>query len=457
MPRPTYHTDLLAPAQLAARLEDDWTTEIVPLLPDDLAAQAYSLKAFQRKRALSTPSDLLRGLLAYVLCAPAFRQLGAWAVLIDLADLSDTAWRKRLLGASAWLLWLLSSLLSGPAHPRWLSQRVRGRVRLIDATCLKQPGQRGDSWRLHTSYDLLAGQLDQVSVTDLHGGESLSHFALMPGDIVVADNAYGYRRSLATAQAQGADVVLRITPSGFPLECADRRPIDVLAWLRQPGPQVRSRTQWCSWQGRRYRVRLLAARLPEHQRRAAVRRKHQYAQAHGRELSAATLLLAEWVLLISTLEASAWTAAEVLRLYRARWQIERLFKRIKQLLGLNQIRSQSSAGAEATIRLLLIAWLLQEQEARRVRVLLQALAQELAAPVGSVLGGAQEVLSSWLLSAVCVATVRQQVQGHWSAARLRECLPRLRRFLVSHPRQREHQESEVRAWLLGLCPSERSR
>lgn len=33
-----------------------------------------------------------------------FRRLGVWAVLVKVATISETAWRKRLLKASAWLL-----------------------------------------------------------------------------------------------------------------------------------------------------------------------------------------------------------------------------------------------------------------------------------------------------------------------------------------------------------------
>jgi hypothetical protein len=61
-------------------------------------------------------------------------------------------------------------------------------------------------------------------------------------------------------------------------------------------------------------------------------------------------LLADWVLLIPTLAANVWPRAEVLRLYRARWPVELVFKRMKQLLRLNQIRSTHQTSVEATVR-----------------------------------------------------------------------------------------------------------
>src|SRR5713226_3847846 len=99
--------------------------------------------------------------------------------------------------------------------------------------------------------------------------------------------------------------------------------------------------------------------------------------------------------------------------------MELVLKRMKQLLRLHQIRSTHLTSVEATVRALLPTDGLREPT-----------------PV-----------SRWLLTGVSLDTLRQQVHATWSEARLRACLPRLRRFLASAPRRRRHQESAVRAWL----------
>jgi len=216
------------------------------------------------------------------------------------------------------------------------------------------------------------------------------------------------------AVRQQADGVGRIHPATFPLETDAEQPFPGRRWLRQRGSPEREWTGWCRWQGQRYRVRLIAAKLDAKATQAARRRRRRKAPQAGRTITAPTLAGAGGLLLITTLDAATWSAAEVLYVYRARWHGELVFKKMKQLLRRTQIRSTNRTSVEATVRALLVAWTLHEDTPPWLRRLLHA-----TAPPTMAVG------SSWLLSGLGLDTLRQQVQGRWSEARRQACLPRL--------------------------------
>lgn len=256
----------------------------------------------------------------------------------------------------------------------------------------------------------------------------------------MADSGYGDRTHVAYARDRQADVVLRVGLTTFPLEQADGQPFNAVAWvLTQPAPVA----EWqggCRINGRCFPVRLIASKLPDEKVAAIRKRKRCKAKQDGRAITRQTVPLAGWLLLITTLDAS-WRASDVLRLYRARWQIELVFKPIKQLLRVADLRCRDREGAEATVRALLVAWALQEQTAAAVRALLPSGARDPTGPA-----------SGWRLADLSVATLRVQVRGGWTVARVRQCLPRLVRFLVSSPRKRRQQEADIRQWLAERLP-----
>jgi hypothetical protein len=440
-------------AQLQASLQHGWEQEVLCQLPADYEQQARTMGAFVRARGLSCVGDLLRALLAYVLCAPSLRHLGAWAVLTGVANLSHVAWLKRLRQARPWLLWLLIERLavSTPAMVRPLAP---SRIVLIDATRLKEPGGTGDDWRVHLGYDLLAGRLLEARVSDQHTAEGFTLFGLQAGDLVVADRGYCRRRQLASVLDCGAQLVVRLAAHQVPLLDAQGNPFDVVRWLKTQGRGQHHRLVAFEHEGRRFCGRLIACSLPEEEALRARTKQRQKTAKKQRQLKEVTLFLCGWLLLLTSLSAHDWSDEQVLALYRARWQIELVIKRMKQVLKLAQLRGQTALTNEATIVALLLAWALLQEEIQHARQQLTEAAAQLMRSLCAAGGceplaaGQPPIVSSWGVTALCVQTLRLLVQGCWTFARLRSCLPDLQRFLCSRRRQRDHQESTIRRQLL---------
>jgi hypothetical protein len=101
-------------------------------------------------------------------------------------------------------------------------------------------------------------------------------------------------------------------------------------------------------------VRLVAHRLPEesaNRRRAALR---EGCRTQGRVPTQEALELAGWALLLTNASAQQLPAAAIGYLYRARWQIELVFKQCKSVLRLNVLvsRNRSRVQCEVWARLL---------------------------------------------------------------------------------------------------------
>jgi Transposase DDE domain len=367
--------------QLHVVINEGWDQEVLPQLPPDYEEQAERLHALLRHREFQRASDLLRGLLAYVLCARSFRHLGGWAVLIGLANLSHVAWRAHLRKARAWLLWLVCELLAVTAAPADSQSPSMPRILLIDATRLKQPGGSGDDWRVHLGYDLLAGRLVDVRVADRHTAEALELFVLGPGDIVIADRGYSRCRQLAYAMRQGAHVVVRLEVQKVPLLDEQRQRLDVLSWLGESQGGTQSRAVAFDHQGQRFHGRLIACALPAEAAERARAKARKKASKQQRVIKEQTLVLAGWLLVFCSLPATKWSDEQVLALYRARWQVELLIKRMKSVLKLAQLRGTTALTNEATILAVLLCWALQQQERTIRRQLWTQLAG--AVPVSS--------------------------------------------------------------------------
>jgi hypothetical protein len=411
------------------------------IVPPDLAATASATGALVRRRGIRRAMDLLRIILAYAVCDWPLRLVGAWCVLIGIADVSDVAILNRLRNSAPWLGRLIVSLLQ--RRRLHLMQQAGGRLRIMDATTVSRPGSQGTDWRIHLSLDLGNLCVDGLEVTDAHGGETLTHLPSRPGEIRVADRGYAFVRSLAPDLAAGAGLVVRMNWQNLPLEDEHGERREVVAWLRQAfaypvsGPQetyVRLTTS----QGR-YRLRLIAAPLPQEAADRARQRARQAAKKKGRTPDQRTLFAAGFVLLLTNLPLDTWPASRILDLYRIRWQVEMLFKRFKGLLNLDGLRAQDQRLAPTYLLGKLLGALL-----------LHELTQASIARVPDWFTSLERPVSPWRLTACWYDQLRSLVHGQISLAQVIDSLPRLQRFLCDSPRKRPQQLARARSFLTNL-------
>lgn len=92
--------------------------------------------------------------------------------------------------------------------------------------------------------------------------------------------------------------------------------------------------------------------------------------AGPRVLFRTTKWWAAWVILVTTTNPAEWSGKELVALYQARWQIELIFKRLKQCLRLHQVRLEDWERVSCVLQLNLIGWWLLEEEAQSMREVL---------------------------------------------------------------------------------------
>jgi hypothetical protein len=350
--------------------EHEWPF-ILSYLPHDLDLDdtAFQTGAIRRKREVDSASTLLRLLLAYAFCGLSLRQTAAWAEAANVAALSDVALLKRFRRASSWLALILGAKLAERASSaQFLPQGYC--VRLIDATCVSKPGSAGTDWRLHLSYNLSNLTIEDLELTDSSGGETLRRFAISPGEIAVCDRGYAHRAGLWSVTESGGDFIVRLNWQNVPLQTPEGESFSILAFLRNltdttPGESLVQTAPDPSRGVASIPCRIVAIRKTE-AAAAQSRQKAMYERAKKqRSVDPRTLESAGYVILLTSVTDGSLSAAQILELYRFRWQIEMAFKRLKSLLALDRLPAKDPDLARSYLYAKLLAALLLDDLTER--------------------------------------------------------------------------------------------
>jgi hypothetical protein len=328
-------------------LGEDWQV-VERVLPAGWQDAARRTGALLRARGFDGPATLLRVLLIHLVDGCSLRETAVRADAGGLAKVSDVALLGRLRGSGEWFRWMVEQM-SRRLSSASMEVLPGKRVRLVDASVVCEPGATGSTWRLHYMIDLSTLACEQVQVTLPEEGETLTRFAVRAGDVLMADRGLAHRRGIRHVVEHEGDVIVRMNLVSVPLEDAKGRALELLPRLRKLAiGQARAWPAVMRDEHGTIAVRVCAIKKSAEQTRKSQDKLRQIASKKGRELQPDTLEAAGYVVVLTTLPEVP--PAQILELYRHRWQIELAFKRLKSLLHLGHLKKTDPVGAKAWLQ-----------------------------------------------------------------------------------------------------------
>jgi hypothetical protein len=217
-------------------------------------------------------------------------------------------------------------------------------VTILDSSTITVPDERSDEYagcggsygggaaafKLQTELDLRSGALNlQIEPgRSSDGGTTRQHVRRGEGSLRLADLGYFNLEVLADMAENDEYFLSRVQP-GTAVLSPQGEVLELCFWLaQQQGPFIDR--QILLGKQQRLPCRLIAWRVPPE---VANRRRQKLRQEHlsknGKEPSAERLALCDWTMLVTNVPPELLSPAEAAILYRARWQVELLFKRWK--------------------------------------------------------------------------------------------------------------------------------
>jgi len=254
---------------------------------------------------------------------------------------------ERITASGEWLRVMAESLcgMQGATikKPGFLGEK---QVKLVDASDEVTKGKEKTTWRLHYVFNLFEFCCAHMELTTNKEGERLTRHEVSENDIMIADRIYCTIKGIEHVLTNKGDFVIRFKSKAFNLYDAYCEPVELLPHLRNL--KALENTEVCCYykqNGKLRPIRIVAMKKDETAIESAKRKMARKAvRKQEKEAQSDTLELNEYVVLATSLD---YTNEQILELYRARWQIEQVFYRLKSLFGYGDVPSQNEQTVKA--------------------------------------------------------------------------------------------------------------
>jgi IS4 transposase len=322
---------------------------IKKMLPVGWEEKAWELGAMSRNSGvIREASSLLRLNMLYTTNEGSFQVAATGLEMTEGVKISKTGAHKRIKKSGEWLRWLAQEMCKTDGNlvrkPSFLGER---NVKIVDGSDESTKGKEKAVWRLHYVFNLFEFECSSMEVTTNKEGEKLPRHGFCSDDIVIADRIYCTMSGIEHVLSEKADLVLRFKSKAFNLYDENGETLELLPHLRHLKP-LESTDVHCYYKlstGQLRPLRMVAMRkdakaIEQCKRKIAKKVKRKGEKAVQDD----TMELNEYVVLATSLD---YTNEQILELYRARWQIEQVFYRLKSLFGYDNVPSKNDDTVKA--------------------------------------------------------------------------------------------------------------
>lgn len=169
----------------------------------------------------------------------------------------------------------------------------------------------------------------------------MERHAITLNEVILGDRIYSTNSGIAHVLKSGGHVVVRSRWNNLALKTQTCDRLDILPLLKTlKNDEIGDWPVLLEHENINYPLRLVAIRKSDQAAEKTRRELQTEARKKGRNLKSETLKAASYIFVITDLPKEDITCTQVLELYRMRWQIELLFKRLKSILGFKRLRAK---------------------------------------------------------------------------------------------------------------------
>jgi hypothetical protein len=322
--------------------------KIEKYLPVGWESKAKELKAYQREGEIKTPGELLMLNLLHMTAGGSFQGTSSMVRLTAEMSLTKNAVYERIVKSGDWLKWMGQGICERSGFmaekPEWLGDKT---VQLVDASDVSLKGSKKSDWRLHHVFELFGYGSTRCDVTTVKDGEKLTRYdCFTKNDIVMGDRIYCTIQGIEHLKKSESNYILRFKSKAFTLYDEEVAPIELLPKIRHLD-ELESTSVDCFYKvnGKLCPIRICAMKKEAKAAEQAKRKTKEKARRQQKKTATVeTLELNEYIVLATSLD---YDESKIFELYRARWQIELVFRRLKSIFGFAEVPSKNDNSVKA--------------------------------------------------------------------------------------------------------------